>query len=156
VPMQLAQCWFPGLATFNAKLKNIFSNKIYIRKQFLSNSNRKQLWLEITKILIAVQIINSLRYLLQFSAHFRTPILHTSRRISDVEPTSHCITRRRRQVLWRESDIVMLQLVASMRRQQSRRLSSARLGQDTRFPDICPRGHLLPLGYRILFAAYSS
>ena len=146
------------LQWYNAKLKNIFSTKIYIRKQFLSNSNRKQLWLEITKILIAVQIINSLRYLLQFSAHFRTPILHTSRRISDVKPTSHCITRRRRrrQVRWRESDIVMLRLVASMRRQQSRRLSSARLGQDTRFPDICPRGHLLPLGYRVLFAAYSS
>jgi len=29
VPIQVAQCWFPGLAISNAKNKYIFSNKIY-------------------------------------------------------------------------------------------------------------------------------
>ena len=29
VPTQLAQCWFPGLAIFNAKISIYFSNKIY-------------------------------------------------------------------------------------------------------------------------------
>jgi len=29
VPIQLAQCWFPGLAIINAKYKYIFSNKIH-------------------------------------------------------------------------------------------------------------------------------
>jgi len=29
VPTQLAQCWFPGLAFSNAKIKIYFSNKIY-------------------------------------------------------------------------------------------------------------------------------
>jgi len=31
VPIQLAQCWFPGLAIFNAKILIYFSNKIYGR-----------------------------------------------------------------------------------------------------------------------------
>ena len=29
VPIQLAQCWFPGLAIFDAKIKIYFSNKMY-------------------------------------------------------------------------------------------------------------------------------
>ena len=29
VPMQLAQCWFPGLAISNAKILIFFSNKMY-------------------------------------------------------------------------------------------------------------------------------
>ena len=29
VPIQLAQCWFPGLAIFTAKILIYFSNKIY-------------------------------------------------------------------------------------------------------------------------------
>jgi len=29
VPMQLAQCWFPGLTISNAKIQIYFSNKIY-------------------------------------------------------------------------------------------------------------------------------
>ena len=29
VPIQLAQCWFPGLAISNAKIQIYFSNKIY-------------------------------------------------------------------------------------------------------------------------------
>jgi len=29
VPIQLAQCWFPGLAISNAKILIYFSNKIY-------------------------------------------------------------------------------------------------------------------------------
>ena len=30
VPIQLAQCWFPGLAISNAKILIYFSNKIYV------------------------------------------------------------------------------------------------------------------------------
>ena len=48
VPIQLAQCWFPGLAISNAKLLIYFSNKIY-ESNFI-----KLLRLEITKTLIAV------------------------------------------------------------------------------------------------------
>jgi len=52
VPIQLAQCWFRGLAISNTKvyifLKNIYTEAI------LSNSTRKPLWLEITKMLIAL------------------------------------------------------------------------------------------------------
>jgi len=37
VPIQLAQCWFPGLAIFNAKTEHIFWNKVcksnFIKKQ---------------------------------------------------------------------------------------------------------------------------
>ena len=29
VPLQLAQCWFPGLAICKAKIQMYFSNKIY-------------------------------------------------------------------------------------------------------------------------------
>ena len=45
----LAQCWFPGLAIFNAKIRIYCGNKI------LSNSSTRKLsWFEITKMLIAV------------------------------------------------------------------------------------------------------
>jgi len=54
VPIQLAQCWFPGLAISNAKLLIYFS-KIKYTEAILSNSTRKQLWLEVTKMLIAVK-----------------------------------------------------------------------------------------------------
>ena len=47
VPIQLAQCWFPGLAISNAKIYTYFSNKIY-------GSTRKLLWFEISKMLIVV------------------------------------------------------------------------------------------------------
>jgi len=49
---KLAQCWFPGLAIPNAKNKYIF--QIKYREAILSNSTRKLLWFEITKMLIAV------------------------------------------------------------------------------------------------------
>ena len=42
VPIQLTQCWFPGLAISSAKIK------------ILSNCTRKRLWFEISKMLIAV------------------------------------------------------------------------------------------------------
>ena len=54
VPIQLAQCWFPGLAISNAKLLIYFS-KIKYTEAILSNSTRKQLWLEVTEMLIAVK-----------------------------------------------------------------------------------------------------
>jgi len=53
VPIQLAQCWFPGLAIFNAKYKYIF--QIKCTKAILSNSTRKLLWFEITEMLTAVK-----------------------------------------------------------------------------------------------------
>ena len=52
VPIQLTQCRFPGLATFNAKILIYFSNKIYGRN--FIKSTRKMLWFKITKMLIAV------------------------------------------------------------------------------------------------------
>jgi len=48
----LAQCWFPRLAIPNAKNKYIF--QIKYKEAILSNSTRKLLWFEITKMLIAV------------------------------------------------------------------------------------------------------
>jgi len=53
VPIQLAQCWFPGLVISNAKYKYIFF-QIKYAEAVLANSTRKLLWFEITKMLIAV------------------------------------------------------------------------------------------------------
>ena len=54
VPIELAQCWSPGLAISNAKIwiGLHFSNKIY--DAISSNSTRKLLWFESAKMLIAV------------------------------------------------------------------------------------------------------
>ena len=46
VPIQSAQCWFPGLAISSAKIKHT--------EAVLPNITRKLLWFEITKTLIAV------------------------------------------------------------------------------------------------------
>jgi len=62
VPIQLAQCWFPGLAISNAEILKIF--QIKSMEAILSNSNRKLLWFEISKMLIAVKKINLLCHLL--------------------------------------------------------------------------------------------
>jgi len=47
VPIQLAQCWFPG-----QKYKYIFQTKHM--EEILTNSTRKVFWFEISKMLIAV------------------------------------------------------------------------------------------------------
>jgi len=52
VPIQLAQCRFPGLAISNAEIQIHFHIKY--TEPILSNSTRKLLRFEITKILIAV------------------------------------------------------------------------------------------------------
>ena len=52
VPIQLAQCWFPGPAISNAKYQYIFHIKY--TEALLSNDTRKLLWFEVTKTLIAV------------------------------------------------------------------------------------------------------
>jgi len=53
VPIQLAQFRFPGLAIFTLKYKYIF--QIKYTEAILSNSTpRKLLWVEISKMLIAV------------------------------------------------------------------------------------------------------
>jgi len=51
VPIQLAQCWFPGLTISNAKIYIFF--QIKYTEAILSNSTRKLLWFEISKMLIA-------------------------------------------------------------------------------------------------------
>jgi len=70
VPIQLAQCWFTGLAISNAKIEIYFSNKIYGSNFVKQHSER--LWFDITIMLISVKKINLLCYLLQLSAHFRS------------------------------------------------------------------------------------
>jgi len=52
VPIQLAQCWFPGLAI--SMLKQIYIFQIKYMESTLSNSTRKLLRFEITKLLTAV------------------------------------------------------------------------------------------------------
>jgi len=54
VPIQLAQCWFPGQAIFNAMNINIHIFQIKYTEAILPNGTRKQLRLEITGMLIAV------------------------------------------------------------------------------------------------------
>jgi len=58
VPIQLAQCWFPGLAISNAKIYIFF--QIKYTEAILSNSTRKLLWFEISKMLIADKKVNFL------------------------------------------------------------------------------------------------
>jgi len=53
-PIQLAQCRFPGLAISNAKIL-IYFFQIKYTEAILLKSTRKLLWLEITKMLIAVK-----------------------------------------------------------------------------------------------------
>jgi len=50
VPIQLAQCWFPGLAISSAKMYIYFHFSI----QFYQTALEKLLWFEISKILIVV------------------------------------------------------------------------------------------------------
>jgi len=52
-PIQLAQCRFPGLAISNGKIL-MYIFQIKYTKAISSNSTRKLLWFEITKMLIAV------------------------------------------------------------------------------------------------------
>ena len=69
MPIQLAQCWFPGLAISRAKYRYIC--QIKYTEAILLNSTRKLLWFEISKMLIAVKnkfIVISYN----FRAHFRS------------------------------------------------------------------------------------
>jgi len=52
VPIQLALCCFPGLALSGAKIEYIF--QIKYTAATISNSTRKLLWFEITKMVIVV------------------------------------------------------------------------------------------------------
>jgi len=67
VPIQWALCWFPGLAISDAKILINLSNKIYGNN--FSYSTRKLLWFEITRMLIAVIVKNSI---VSFSIIFGT------------------------------------------------------------------------------------
>jgi len=51
VPIQLAQCRFPGLAISNAKI-NTFSNKTYGR--YFIKQHSETVWFEITKMSVTV------------------------------------------------------------------------------------------------------
>ena len=53
MPIQLAQCWFPGLAISYAKVQIYFSNKIY-ESDFIEQHSETVMVFEITKMLIAV------------------------------------------------------------------------------------------------------
>jgi len=53
VSIQLAQCWFPGVAVSNAKMQ-IYFFRIKYTEAILSNSTRKLMWFAITKMPIAV------------------------------------------------------------------------------------------------------
>jgi len=53
VPIQLTQCWFPGLAISNAKIWTYFSHEIY-GSNFITNSTGKMLRFEVTKTLITL------------------------------------------------------------------------------------------------------
>jgi len=65
VPIQSAQCWFPGLAISNARLWIYLSNKIMqYTEAILWNSPQKLLCFEITKMLTAVLKLNLLWHLL--------------------------------------------------------------------------------------------
>jgi len=50
VPIQLAQCWFPGLAISNAEIQICFQMKY--TEAILSNSTQKLSWFEIAEMLI--------------------------------------------------------------------------------------------------------
>jgi len=54
VPIRLAQCRFPGLAIYNDKILLLLFFQIKYAEAILSNSTRKLLLFEITKMLIAV------------------------------------------------------------------------------------------------------
>jgi len=68
VPIHLAQCRFPGLAISNAKIliRNLTFFKIKYTEAILSNSTRKLLWFEITKMLIAVAEKNIVSFIVIF------------------------------------------------------------------------------------------
>jgi len=53
VPIKIAQCPFPGLAISTDKIV-IYFFQIKYTEAILSNSTRKLLWFEITKMVIAV------------------------------------------------------------------------------------------------------
>ena len=84
LPIQLAQCWFPGLAISNAKILIYLSNKC--TEAILSNSTRKLLWFEITKMQTAV-LRNNYRAMLCICG---TSHGHVSVRLS---VTSRCSTK---------------------------------------------------------------
>ena len=54
VPIQLAQCWLPGLA-ISAMLIYRYIFQIKHTEAISSNNTRKLLWFEISKMLIAVK-----------------------------------------------------------------------------------------------------
>jgi len=108
VPIQLAQCWFPGLAVSNAKTNIFFQVKH--SEAILSNSTRKLLWFEANKVLIAVK--NNFIVLFYFSAHSRCLwYIHRcglSFRRSSVVCLSVCLSMCRRTVQQAELSCVVL------------------------------------------------
>ena len=68
-PIQLAQCWFPGLAIYSAKIL-IYFFQIKYTEAILSNGTRKLLWFEITKMLIAVRENNFVNNFIIFGRLF--------------------------------------------------------------------------------------
>jgi len=81
VPIQLAQCWFSGLAITSVKIQIcFFSKKIQYTEAILSNCTRKLLWFEISKKLIAVLKNQSIVLLIVIFGTLSFPILKWTRR----------------------------------------------------------------------------
>ena len=71
VPIQLAQCWFPGLAISNAKIKKIYFQIKYREAVFFQTPLGNCYGLKLPNCRLQLKS-SLLRYLLQFSAHFRS------------------------------------------------------------------------------------
>jgi len=77
-PIQLAQCWFPGLAISSAKIFVYFSNKIYGSDFVEQHTETVMVWnYENADCCLRKKILCQLWL---FSAHFRPPYFDTGRR----------------------------------------------------------------------------
>ena len=70
VPIQLAQCQFPGRAICKAKILTYFSNKIHGSNFIKQHTETVTVW-NYQNADCSLRKKTLLRYLLQFSAHFR-------------------------------------------------------------------------------------
>ena len=76
-PIQLAQCWFPGLAISSAKIFIYFSNKIYGSDFVEQHTETVMVWnYENADCCLRKKILCQLWL---FSAHFRPPYFDTAR-----------------------------------------------------------------------------
>jgi len=89
-PIQLARCRFPGLAIFNAKIL-IYFFQIKYAEAILSNSARKLLWFEITKMLIAV-LLHSTLFTQQFNIQMQSVQYATHNSLGECSKARNALT----------------------------------------------------------------